>query len=334
VFFKKTRLETEHKKRIMKHINNLGSGEMAEEKRYGADLIVESLANHGIDYVFGIPGAKIDRVFETLEHPKSEKSPQLIVARHEQNAAFMAAGIGRLTGKPGVVLTTSGPGASNLATGLVTATAEGDPVLALSGQVKRADLLRSSHQSMRNADLFAPITKYAAEVQDPDNVSEIIANAYQAAESGKQGASFVSIPQDVTDSPVNSEPIKPLVAPKLGPASPSDMTYLAHAIKEASLPVLLLGMRASSSDVTEEIRELLSVTELPVVETFQGAGIISHRQIDRGICYCNTAILSLRSAMIRLNTNHVTGTRMASRASSSLTMCQRKSIITSSQKQS
>lgn len=253
---------------------------MAEEKRYGADLIVESLTNHGIDYVFGIPGAKIDRVFESLEHPKSEKSPQLIVARHEQNAAFMAAGIGRLTGKPGVVLTTSGPGASNLATGLVTATAEGDPVLALSGQVKRADLLRSSHQSMRNADLFAPITKYAAEVQDPDNVSEIIANAYQAAESGKQGASFVSIPQDVTDSPVNSEPIKPLVAPKLGPASPSDMTYLAHAIKEASLPVLLLGMRASSSDVTAEIRELLSVTELPVVETFQGAGIISHRQID------------------------------------------------------
>ncbi|MDA3727734.1 acetolactate synthase [Lacticaseibacillus rhamnosus] len=226
---------------------------MAEEKRYGADLIVESLANHGIDYVFGIPGAKIDRVFETLEHPKTKKSPQLIVARHEQNAAFMAAGIGRLTGKPGVVLTTSGPGASNLATGLVTATAEGDPVLALSGQVKRADLLRSSHQSMRNADLFAPITKYAAEVQDPDNVSEIIANAYQAAESGKQGASFVSIPQDVTDSPVNSEPIKPLVAPKLGPASPSDMTYLARAIKEASLPVLLLGMRASSSDVTAEI---------------------------------------------------------------------------------
>ncbi|WP_439331282.1 thiamine pyrophosphate-binding protein [Lacticaseibacillus rhamnosus] len=104
---------------------------MAEEKRYGADLIVESLANHGIDYVFGIPGAKIDRVFETLEHPKTKKSPQLIVARHEQNAAFMAAGIGRLTGKPGVVLTTSGPGASNLATGLVTATAEGDPVMAV-----------------------------------------------------------------------------------------------------------------------------------------------------------------------------------------------------------
>ncbi len=238
-------------------------------KRYGADLIVESLINHDVKYVFGIPGAKIDRVFERLEHPQSDHAPQLIVARHEQNAAFMAAGIGRLTGKPGVVITTSGPGASNLATGLVTATAEGDPVLAISGQVKRADLLRSSHQSMKNAELFAPITKYSAEVQDPDNVSEIIANAYQAAESGKQGASFVSVPQDVTDAEVASQPIRRLTAPKLGPASPADMTYLARAIKEAQLPVLLLGMRASAEPITRALRDLLSVTELPVVETFQ-----------------------------------------------------------------
>ncbi|KRL37640.1 acetolactate synthase AlsS [Lacticaseibacillus manihotivorans] len=248
---------------------------MSEEKRYGADLIVDSLINHGVDYVFGIPGAKIDRVFEKLEHPTNPKAPKLIVARHEQNASFMASGIGRITGKPGVVITTSGPGASNLATGLVTANAEGDPVLAISGQVKRADLLRSAHQSMKNADLFAPITKYSAEVQDPDNVSEIIANAYQAAESGKQGASFVSVPQDVTDARVTSEVIRPMKAPKLGPASPADMTYLARQIKDAQLPVLLLGMRASSAAVTKAIRELLSVSELPVVETFQGAGIIS-----------------------------------------------------------
>jgi len=248
------------------------------DKQYGADLIVDSLANHDVKYVFGIPGAKIDRVFETLEHATNPNAPQLIVARHEQNAAFMAAAVGRLTGKPGVVMATSGPGASNLATGLVTATAEGDPVVAIAGQVKREDLLRSSHQSMRNADLFAPITKYSAEVQDPDNVSEIIANAFRAAESGKQGGSFVSVPQDVTDAPVNSAPIKPLAEPKLGPASPSDMTDLARQIKDAQLPVLLLGMRASSSEVTQAIRDLLAVTELPVVETFQGAGIISHEQ--------------------------------------------------------
>ncbi|KRM71581.1 acetolactate synthase AlsS [Lacticaseibacillus brantae] len=251
---------------------------MTENEQHGADLVVDSLANHGVNYVFGIPGAKIDRIFEKLEHPTNPKAPQLIVARHEQNAAFMAAAVGRLTGKPGVVMATSGPGASNLATGLVTATAEGDPVVAIAGQVKRADLLRSSHQSMRNAELFAPITKFSAEVQDPDNASEIIANAFRAAESGKQGGSFVSVPQDVTDAPVASAAIKPLQDPKLGPASPSDMTDLARQIKDAQLPVLLLGMRASSTEVTRAIRDLLAVTELPVVETFQGAGIISHEQ--------------------------------------------------------
>lgn len=254
---------------------------MTEEKdttRYGANLIVESLANHDVKYVFGIPGAKIDRVFDQLEHPQIDNAPELIVARHEQNAAFMAAGIGRITGKPGVVITTSGPGVSNLATGLLTANAEGDPVLAISGQVQRKDLLRQTHQSMRNADLLAPVTKYSAEVQDPDNISEMLANAYQAAESGKQGASFVSVPQDVTDSPVHNAAIKTLNAPKLGPASPNDIAHLAQKIKDAELPVLLLGMRASSPEVTAAVRDLLAVTELPVVETFQGAGIISHAQ--------------------------------------------------------
>ncbi|WP_412990212.1 acetolactate synthase AlsS [Pediococcus siamensis] len=253
---------------------------MTDKKHYGADMIVDTLANHHVDYVFGIPGAKIDRVFEKLEHPTNPKAPKLIVARHEQNAAFMAGGIGRITGKPGVTIVTSGPGASNLATGLATANTEGDPVLGIAGQVKRADLLRSTHQRMRNADLFEPITKYSAEIQDPENTSEIISNAYQAAASGKQGTSFVSVPQDVSDSVVKTAPIDPIEEPRLGPASLADMMEVAQKIKEAELPVLLLGMRASSEEVTSAIRNLLRTTELPVVETFQGAGIVSHKQVQ------------------------------------------------------
>lgn len=248
---------------------------MPDNKYYGADSIVDSLVNHDVKYVFGIPGAKIDRVFERLEHPVNPKSPKLIVTRHEQNAAFIAQGIGRITGKPGVVMTTSGPGASNLATGLVTATAEGDPVLAISGQVQRADLLRLTHQSMNNAALFKPITKYSAEVQEPENISEVIANAYQEATAAKQGASFVSIPQDVTDSIVRTPVITPIQAPKLGPASPVEATLLAQKIKAAKLPVLLVGMRASSPEVTKAIRNLVTAANLPVVETFQAAGVIS-----------------------------------------------------------
>ena len=249
-------------------------------KRYGADAIIDSLVNHDVKYVFGVPGAKIDRVFERLEHPTNEKAPQLIITRHEQNAAFMAQGIGRITGKPGVVLTTSGPGVSNLATGLVTATAEGDPVLAISGQVQRTDLLRLTHQSMDNVALVAPVTKYAAEVQEPENISEVIANAYQEAEAAKQGASFVSVPQDVTDSEVKTAPIAPMPAPVLGPASPVESTLLAQRIKTAKLPVLLLGMRASDPETTKSIRNLVEETHLPVVETFQGAGIIPRELED------------------------------------------------------
>ncbi|HEN9124128.1 TPA: acetolactate synthase AlsS [Streptococcus agalactiae] len=244
--------------------------------QYGADLIVDSLINHDVKYVFGIPGAKIDRVFDTLE----DKGPELIVARHEQNATFMAQAVGRITGEPGVVIATSGPGISNLATGLVTATDEGDAVLAIGGQVKRGDLLKRAHQSMNNVAMLEPITKYSAEVHDPNTLSETVANAYRLAKSGKPGASFISIPQDVTDSPVSVKAIKPLSAPKLGSASVLDINYLAQAINNAVLPVLLLGNGASSEGVTAAVRRLLDVVKLPVVETFQGAGIVSRELED------------------------------------------------------
>ncbi|HFZ7116000.1 TPA: acetolactate synthase AlsS [Streptococcus agalactiae] len=244
--------------------------------QYGADLIVDSLIDHDVKYVFGIPGAKIDRVFDTLE----DKGPELIVARHEQNATFMAQAVGRITGEPGVVIATSGPGISNLATGLVTATDEGDAVLAIGGQVKRGDLLKRAHQSMNNVAMLEPITKYSAEVHDPNTLSETVANAYRLAKSGKPGASFISIPQDVTDSPVSVKAIKPLSAPKLGSASVLDINYLAQAINNAVLPVLLLGNGASSEGVTAAVRRLLDAVKLPVVETFQGAGIVSRELED------------------------------------------------------
>lgn len=239
----------------------------------GSEIIVNSLENHNVPFIFGIPGAKIDGVFDTLE----DHGPQLILARHEQNAAFMAQAIGRLTGEPGVVIATSGPGASNLATGLVTATAEGDPVLALAGQVKRSDLSKLTHQSMDNAALFAPITKYSSEIQDSETLSESIANAYRIAKTAKKGASFLSIPQDVTDGEVKGEAIKPLSAPIPGSASDEDIADLVKRISEAKLPTLLVGMRASGKKETAAIRKLVEKTGLPVVETFQGAGIISRK---------------------------------------------------------
>jgi acetolactate synthase-1/2/3 large subunit len=108
----------------------------------GAGLLVKSLEAQGVEHVFGIPGAKIDKVFDTLLDSKIKT----VVCRHEQNAAFIAGGIGRMTGKAGVALVTSGPGCSNLVTGLATANSEGDPVVAIGGAVTLSNRLKQIHQ--------------------------------------------------------------------------------------------------------------------------------------------------------------------------------------------
>ncbi|MBS1007584.1 acetolactate synthase AlsS [Leuconostoc suionicum] len=245
-------------------------------KKYGADIVTESLVNHGVDLVFGIPGAKIDRLFETLEHPaEGQRVPKLVVARHEQNAAFMAQAFARITGKTGVVIATSGPGVGNLATGLMTATAESDPIVAIGGQVPRNDLYRLTHQSTNSVALFSPITKLASEIQDPNNISEIIANAFAAANGAKKGATFVSLPQDVDDAQVTIDALPKITSAQQGAAAIKDIDWLAEQIKAAKLPVLLVGSRGSDDATVTALHQLLKQTTLPVVETFQGAGVIS-----------------------------------------------------------
>ncbi len=245
-------------------------------KKYGADIVTDSLVNHGVDLVFGIPGAKIDRLFETLEYPaEGQRVPKLVVARHEQNAAFMAQAFARITGKTGVVIATSGPGVGNLATGLMTATAESDPIVAIGGQVPRNDLYRLTHQSTNSVALFSPITNLASEIQDPNNISEIIANAFAAANGAKKGATFVSLPQDVDDAQVTIEALPKITPAQQGAAAIKDIDWLAEQIKAAKLPVLLVGSRGSDDATVTALHQLLKQTTLPVVETFQGAGVIS-----------------------------------------------------------
>lgn len=249
---------------------------MSDTQRYGADLIVDSLVNHGIDLIFGIPGAKIDRLFERLDHPKAgEKSPKLVVVRHEQSAAFMAQAFARITGKTGAMVVTSGPGVGNLTTGLMTANAEGDAVIALGGQVPRRDLYRLTHQSTPSAQLFAPITNFSAEIQDPNNISEIMSNAFAAANGPKHGAAFVSIPQDIDDAPINITALPTAAPAKMGAAATTNITHLAELIKNAKLPVILVGQRGSDDTTVAALHSLLKQFALPVVETFQGAGVIS-----------------------------------------------------------
>ncbi|MCE4148051.1 acetolactate synthase AlsS [Bacillus velezensis] len=231
----------------------------------------------GVTHVFGIPGAKIDAVFDALK----DKGPELVLCRHEQNAAFMAAAVGRLTGKPGVCLVTSGPGASNLATGLLTANTEGDPVVALAGNVIRADRLKRTHQSLDNAALFQPITKYSVEVQETGNIPEAVTNAFRAASAGQAGAAFVSFPQDVVNEITNVKNVRSVPAPKQGPAPEEAVSAAIAKIQTAKLPVLLVGMKGGRPEAVKQIRKLLAKTKLPFVETYQGAGTLSRELEDQ-----------------------------------------------------
>src|SRR5882724_12428092 len=158
---------------------------------------VRMLEARGTKYVFGVPGAKIDKVFNTLV----DSSIQTVVCRHEQNAAFIAGGIGRMTGKAGVAIATSGPGVSNLTTGLATANSEGDPVVALGGAVATSEALKQIHQTMDAVSICKPVTKFSATVAAPDAIGEVIANAFRAAESGRPGAAYVNLPKDIMAAP-------------------------------------------------------------------------------------------------------------------------------------
>lgn len=261
----------------MVETNHEATSHVITKQATGAELVVDCLIKQGVKYIFGIPGAKIDAIYDVLK----DRGPELIVCRHEQNAAFMAACVGRLTCRAGVCLVTSGPGASNLATGIVTANVENDPVVALVGAVPRADRLKRTHQSMDNAALFQPISKFSAEVVDPKNVPEVMTNAFRAAESIQAGAGVVSFPQDVLTDRTSVSALGPLESPKLGAASPVALEKAVTALAQAKMPVLLAGMRASRYSAVNAVRSLLKKLPFPVVETFQAAGLISREMEDR-----------------------------------------------------
>jgi len=249
---------------------------VSESDVRAAQRVLETLSAYGIQYIFGVPGAKIDPVYDAL----ADVGPQLVVCRHEQNAAFMAAAVGRLTGTPGVALVTSGPGTTNLATGLITATTEQDPMVAICGAVNRADRLKRTHQSMDAVAALKPFTKYTGEVNDPDNVPEAVANAIRAALAPPRGAAAVVLPADVSAAATSAAIVEPSPVPPLGAAPADRISHAVNMIRAAQRPVLFVGVRAGDPEPCAALRELLAVADLPVVETFQAAGVVSRELED------------------------------------------------------
>lgn len=244
--------------------------EKSKQQQIGADVVVRALELQGVTHVFGVPGAKIDGVFNSLVDSKIKT----VVCRHEQNAAFIAGGIGRMTGKAGVAIATSGPGVSNLTTGLATANSEGDPVVALGGAVATSEALKQIHQTMDAVSILKPVTKFSATVGASDQISEVLANAFRAAESGRPGASYVNLPKDVMTAPCAHQPLAAPAFAGLGPADGAAIKEAARVINGASNPVVLLGMLASKPANAAALQAFLGKNNLPVVGTFQSAGAV------------------------------------------------------------
>jgi acetolactate synthase-1/2/3 large subunit len=237
----------------------------------GAELVVRHLEAQGVRQVFGVPGAKIDRVYDAL----LDSTIETVVCRHEQNAAFIAQGIGRLTGRAGVCLVTSGPGTTNLVTGFATATSEGSPVVGFGGVVPRSQRLKQAHQSLDTATLFRPVAKYSVEVDSEAAIGEAIANAFRAAEGSRPGAAFVGLPSDVMEANAPGDVLTPIAAARPGAGLHETICEAACLIERAQRPVLLLGMLASEPRAALAVRELIAAMQIPVVTTFQATGVLS-----------------------------------------------------------
>jgi acetolactate synthase I/II/III large subunit len=237
----------------------------------GAQLVVRALEAQGVTHVFGIPGAKIDAVFNALVDSKI----QTVVCRHEQNAAMIAGGIGRMTGKAGVAIATSGPGVSNLVTGLATANSEGDPVVALGGAVATSETLKQLHQTMDAVSICKPVTKFSATVAASDTVGEVMVNAFRAAESGRPGAAYVNLPKDIMAAPCPHDVLPMPAYSGLGPADTAAIAEAVRLINNAENPVVLLGLLASKPTNATAIREFIGKSHLPVVGTFLAAGAVA-----------------------------------------------------------
>ncbi len=243
----------------------------------GAEVLVANLEAQGVTHVFGVPGAKIDPVYNALVN----SSIELVVCRHEQNAAFIAQAFGRLTGQAGVCLVTSGPGCTNLVTGFATATSEGSAVIGIGGAVPRADRLKQAHQSLDTEALFRPVSKYSVEIGDSDAIAECVANAFRAAEGGRPGAAFISFPYDISHGPATDRKLCPVAPPRTGGGDAEALRGAATTIRGAHKPVALLGMMASRPGTAEAVREFLRTTGIPAVSTFQGSGVLSADMIDQ-----------------------------------------------------
>ncbi|MBX6376958.1 MAG: biosynthetic-type acetolactate synthase large subunit [Clostridia bacterium] len=239
----------------------------------GAQVLVEALIAQGVDVIFGYPGGAVLPVYDALY----DAPIRHVLCRHEQGAAHAADGYARVTGRVGVCIATSGPGATNLVTGLATAAMDSIPVVAITGQVATTDIGRDAFQEADTTGITMPVTKHNYLVRDVRELPRIVAEAFYLASSGRPGPVLIDVPKDVANAvlPMEAAAARPNLRGYRPPREgrPEAVAAAARAIAEAKRPLLFVGGGAVASGAAPELRQLAELTGMPVFSSLMGLGV-------------------------------------------------------------
>ena len=250
---------------------------IAAKRATGAYALMDSLKRHGVKHIFGYPGGAILPIYDELYRFEATGDLQHILVRHEQGAAHAADGYARATGRVGVCFGTSGPGATNLVTGIATAHMDSIPMVIITGQVPRPAIGTDAFQETDIYGITLPIVKHSYVVRDPKDMARIVAEAFHIASSGRPGPVLIDIPKDVGLEEFDYIPVNPgeINLPGYRPTVKGNTRQINQAIKlirQAERPLLYVGGGAISAGAHGEIQELAELFNLPVTTTLMGKG--------------------------------------------------------------
>ncbi|MBT3880202.1 MAG: acetolactate synthase large subunit [Candidatus Scalindua sp.] len=248
-----------------------------------SDLFVKALENEGVEYIFGIPGEENLDFLNSLKGSKIK----LILTRHEQGAGFMAATVGRLTGKPGVCLATLGPGATNLVTPAAYANLGAMPMLMITGQKPIKKSKQGRFQIIDTVDMMRSITKYSRQIVNGNSIPSMTREAFRIAQEERPGAVHLELPEDIAAEECG-ERIFEVVGYRRPDADDQAITKAVRMIKEAKMPLILIGAGANRKRTSEALRKLIETTQMPYFTTQMGKGVVDARHPQ----YLGTAALS------------------------------------------
>ncbi len=236
----------------------------------GSEIILECLKEQGVDTIFGYPGGTILNVYDAIY--KYGDQFRHVLTSHEQGAAHAADGYARATGKVGVCMATSGPGATNLVTGIATAYMDSIPIVAITANVSVPLLGKDSFQEVDIAGITMPVTKHNFIVKDVNHLADTIRRAFQIARSGRPGPVLVDVTKDVTAAMAKYEPAVPAPIEKKTDISEAELEQAAALINAAKKPYVLVGGGAILSDAAQEVRAFVKKLQAPVADTLMGKG--------------------------------------------------------------